>query len=261
MRYSIVLAMEAAYYLKAITNHTFDSLAAHWPHRICLLCIGFAPDNHPLPPDCEVVSCKLEDLPTYAAHWPTNRPHFVCAEGGDFLNYFNFDPDEILIHLDADIVMQRKITADEMETLAQICQHNIASTLSSYPPTSLSTEASRLRPISPNEPANFSTTDPIFCTGFIATTAYIYRQVIYQNYLRMFPGYRERFNHHATGQLIFNVIARQALNVNTHILPGYWSCAKWFRHNGEITVQNNLLHWNDQLVIFNHNKFDPPHGY
>lgn len=266
MKKSIVLAMDEPYYHKAIANNTFASLAANWPHRVCILCIGFDTPLNDLnvTTPWELKSCELTDLPTYRANWPTNRPHYVCAEAGDFLDYFAFEPDELIIHIDADMVMQRKLTDEEMMELENAANlHTIQSTQSSYPATTFAQEAAKLNPRHPsyvNEMLFFGEL-PLFCAGFVVARAIQYR-VIKEYYHRVFPKYMARFDHHAVGQLILNTFGRHPFHdISTRILPGYWSAASWYKHQGEIEVRGNLLYCEDEVVIFNHNKFKEPKGF
>ena len=49
-----------------------------------------------------------------------NRNNFICLESGEFLDFYSFDEDDILILCDWDVIMQRKFTAEELNIISNL---------------------------------------------------------------------------------------------------------------------------------------------
>lgn len=270
-RLALVLAMDEEYFKKACLNNTFKSIKANWPYRVCVLTIGFDINDrdYGFQDGWEFAHCALKDLFSYRTDWPKNRPFYVCAEGGEFLNYFEFEDDEIIVHIDADMVMQRRLSAQEINELVQATKGNqVASTFNSYPIGTLDEERVKIGG------KEFSLYDqPVFNCGLICCRAQTY-EILCRWFNQFFEDVISKHSHHATGQYLINWITH--IKLKFHPLPGYFSCGAWFHNQGEITIQHGsqngnpktidvseggLLYFQNEIVIFNHNKFRNPKGY
>lgn len=254
---TLVLAMDKQYYDKAAVQ-LFPSLDANWDGRTCILCLGFIPDPTAAwrytDPQVEYASCQLEKLSSYRTDWPTNRKFYVCAEGGDFLEYFDFYANEIIIHIDADMVMQRPFTDQELKEIYVWTKGDqVASTYNSYPYGTMSEERVK---IGGNLIAGED--QPVFNCGMICCNASTYYKLRIE-FNRRFNEITKECSHHATGQYLINAITHQKLQFVP--LFGAYSCGLWFHNHGEITERENLLYFRGELVLFNHNKFRKPNGF
>lgn len=249
---NIVVACDEAYYKKAeILFNSLDNNAKHCRKQI--LCIGFETKRK----GYETATVKIEDLKSYRKGFPNNRPFYICAEGGEFLDYFDYDDNDIIIHIDADMVMQREFNDYEKEIIDNIEHEEIYATLTSKPSTSLREEFWRLKPKVGYTTAkkyykdvNWST--PIFCAGLIMCTAKTYRNVIYKNYLSEVNSMIEIFDHHAAGQWLMNYVCNKY--GITLIINQSFHCGSWFL-DIDTEINNNKLYVNNEEILFNHTKF------
>lgn len=249
---NIVVACDKAYYDKA--DILFKSLDVNAKNcRKQILCIGFQVERK----GYETATVKIEDLKSYRKGFPSNRPFYICAEGGEFLDFFQYDDNDIIIHIDADMIMQRGFESKELRIIDRIEHGEIFATLTSNPATSLREEFWRLKPKLGYTSvkklySDVSWNNPIFCAGLIMCTAKTYREVIYKNYLSEINNMIKAFDHHAAGQWLMNYVCYKYAEV--YIIHQDFHCGSWFL-DIETEETNNKLTVNNNVVLFNHTKF------
>lgn len=249
---TIVIACNQEYYTKA--KIYFDSLKKNWTDRVCILCIDFDPPKKY--DGFEYATCEAESLSSYRLGWPANRDFFVCCEGGEFFNHFEFDQHELIIHTDADMIMQRPMSPFEREKLQELNEGDIAMSGSAKPVPTLREEYFRLRPkrnyLKTNKdfPGRWGNI-PLYCTGVIIARAETYRK-IGEQYLAGIDGMISNFDHHAAGQWLWSYYAK---DFNVIDLGNTFHNASWFIDT-DVIDGDWLVHGeNGQIILFNHTKF------
>ena len=241
MNATIVLAMNKEYLHKG-GNVLIDSLKKYHTGRICFLQIDFYESI--LGVECQ--SAKLTDIHSFRKDFPKNRPFYICAESGDFLDYFDFDEDEYILHIDADMILQREIVWPDGFDFKKILV-----TRNGY--RTLNDEAKILNP-----KAEISEQGDCYIAALIGATYSDYKE-IRKRHNELIYKYQDIFGHHATGQWVISLVIR---DMDKHVLdvadPFHSAC--WYetmpsRHvikNKELYVSGLYDH---QKVIFNHTKF------
>lgn len=249
---TIVIACNKEYYTKA--RIYFESLMKNWGGRVCILCIDFDPQKKYS--DFEYAICDAEKLSSYRLGWPANRDFFVCGEGGEFFDYFSFEPDELIIHTDADMIMQRSLSPFERAKLGGFQQGQIGMSGSAKPIPTLREEYFRLRPKRNYVKANIDFPGrwgaiPLYCTGVIVARSETYK-AIGAKYLADINKMTSNFDHHAAGQWLWS---HHAKDFNVIDLGNTFQNASWFIDTD--TIEGDwLIHGEDgQIVLFNHTKF------
>lgn len=247
---TIVICCNQEYYTKA--KIFFDSLVMNWKDRVCILCIDFDPPHKK--PGWEYATCEVENLPSYRLGWPANRDFFVCCEGGDFFEYFSFKEDELIIQIDADMIMQRTMSPSEKKMLEVLGEDDIALTGTSKPLMTLREEFFRLRPkknyikINREFPGRWGSI-PLFCSGIVIARSKTYRK-LGEKYIADIDKMTANFDHHAAGQWLLSYHAKQ---FNVFDLGFTFQNASWFI-DADAEEGDYLTH-QGQIVLFNHTKF------
>lgn len=199
----------------------------------------------------------LNEVDTYREDWPLNRKFYACLEGGEFLRYFDFKDDDIIIHSDSDMIMQRPFNASEIKELHSLKDGEIGMTQTSSPAVTMIEEAKALRIIT-NMGRIYSDFQgdwedkPVFCAAFVACRGSTYKK-IFEYYVGFHKHMRTHFGHHAAGQWLVNWIGHEVLSIKE--LNPIFHNAIWFR-GSKCKIKNGYLTLNGKNVIFNHTKFN-----
>jgi len=262
---TIIIACDNNYYKKACEHGLFHSLNKNWSYRVCVLLIGKLDEGLELQYNdkFEYAFCALDHISTYRKGWPSNREFFVCAEGEDFSKWFKLDDDELIIHLDADMIMQRRLTQYELNQLIEIEEGEVGMSFSAFPAVSLREEVYKLKPrrgydkINKDFEGNLGWIT-ISCTGMIVAKANTYRELS-KYYIQEFDKMIGNFDHHAGGQWLLNYIVKR-YGFNLIDLGNRIHNASWFIDT--LTEEkNDQLYYLDSLVAFNHTKFNKMYRY
>lgn len=260
---TIVICLDINYYPR--TKILFDSLKKNWTGRVCVLCIDFAaPDQDHKYYGFEFVSCKLEKLPSYRHGWPANRDFYVCCEGGDFLDYFKFEDSEMILQLDADMIMQRQFD-DWDPYIIKLIQNRpgkaaIGMSPAFNPTPTLREEFHRLRPKKSYGKVNIDFPGrwgemPLYCCGVIVCRADTYKKIS-QLYLADIDKMIDCFDHHAAGQWLFNYHCKDfdIINLGNTFHNAFWFIDTDVEDGEQLTHKGNV-------VLFNHTKFIRDYKY
>jgi len=263
----IVLALDEKYWHKAKEYNVFDSILHNTKDNesifVKCLCIGFdvpKSDKHFKSERWEWAKCEIEELQSYRKGWPKdqkNRPYFVCAEGGEFLDFFEFVDTDIIVHIDADTTMQRPFYEYELKKMFSLKYCDVGGSYHATPTISMGEELNNMTLFEPkrNVLKQFPDVDnrPVFCSGLIVATVRTYRGLIYAQYLPRIDKMVSLFNHHAAGQWLMNyVVYKWGTFVDLDRSFGH---ADWFI-GSEGNRDNNKLIYNGTVVLFNHHKFN-----
>lgn len=239
--------MTADYYLKA--KPLLESIKRFWHDRFVLGCIGFIPTDF----DDEWFHVEREDIPSYRVDYPKNRPSFVTMQNGDFAKYIDCPDDEIIICVDADTVMQRGLTRNEIDYIGHVLQwHYLLSVYPNYPAQTIKEAADNTRIDWQIATALFPKADEKtyeFTTSFLIAKKWKFIETaeIYNN---QFLKLKTLTDHHAGNQWLLSL-----LNSNHFPLPPIYQCASWYT-GFDTTTENGILKVNGETVIFNHTKFN-----
>lgn len=263
---TIVIACDEKYYNKAVEYGLFNSLKKNWKDKVCVLCIGFLPHNS-LYDGFLYAFCGHVGIESYRKDWPSNREGFVCAEGEDFTKWFNIPDDELVIHLDADMVMQREMSSYEKLMLQEIEEGEIGMSGSAMPLVSLREEFHKLKPKRGYEKVNQDFVGKlgykhIYCSGLIVAKMKTYREIS-KIYNESFDNLINSFDHHAAGQWLFSYIAQTHFKVFN--LGFTIHNALWFMdteaEESQSEEQLDQLKCKGEVVLFNHTKFNKKYEY
>lgn len=251
-RIKIVVGCDRNYFLKA--KELWKSLD-WWNYEVHVLCIGF---NIPsdIPNNFKCIRVELDELKSYRPNFPKNRPFYVTIEGGEFLDYFDYQDDDIIVSIDADMIMQRDFNDRELYFLEQLKPLQVVGSLSGYPPVSVEQEYNNLKPIKPFSEMNLDSIkrEKIICAGVVVCTAKTYRDVIYNCYFSNLDSWIEKIQHHALGQLLLNACVMKFGKIV--YMPQSFHDAFWFVDT-PTSIKEGKLYSNCNLTLFNHTKFDP----
>jgi hypothetical protein len=255
----IIIALDENYFHKAEEHGLFDSLYQNkiYCQHVKLLCFDFSP---PKDHRFESATVKKENLISYREGFPKNqknRTNYVCAEGGEFLEHFKLDDKDHIIHIDADMILQRPFTKEELNTINNLKHGEVGASYTSEPTMTLLDEAPRLNPIKPTlELLNVfphPPFEPLFCAGLIACTVKTYREVIFRHYQNNLDKAMSCFDHHAAGQWLMNyIVYKHAKFVD---LGRTFHHGDWFIGSDKQEKDNKLL-YKGEVVLFNHHKFN-----
>lgn len=248
-RIKIVIGCDYNYFQKA--TELWKSLRDK-PYQVHVMCIGFSFPSEWIGENFVCKRVELEEMKSYRPNFPDNRPFYVCPEGGDFLDFFDYDDDDIIISLDADMIMQRDFTKTEIKILENLQHYEVAGTLSANPPVTFAQEWKNVK--AKGDCPDYAIEDEnIICAGMIITTAKTYRELIYSLYIKHLDEWMESIRHHALGQLLINCIVHynaEMVYLNQEMCDAFW-------YTGTPTsIKDKKLYSGGKLVLFNHTKFD-----
>jgi hypothetical protein len=178
----------------------------------------------------------------------TNRKNYVCLESGEFINFYDFNDDDVLILTDYDIVMQRLFNDNEIEILNNLPNDKFALNLDCY-------DGSTLHNLNYLGINNFlNDVDPswkIYNAGVQAAKISAWK-ILFNEWVKLSDYIFEKCTHHAAGQLLFNYIVQK--NNMVYEMPASFHNANWF--NGSLSnIKNGRLVIKDNIVLFNHHKW------
>lgn len=212
-------------------------------------------------PDIETVSIPYENI-KYSRHTNLkNRPNFVCLESGEFVNFKNFNDNDVLILCDWDVTMQREFTNVELELIDNLGEFEFGMNLDNYVGATL--HSTQYKNLSKgylgilNIFNDVSSSWQIYNTGIQAAKISAWRNLcaIWQE---LCDEVYMKCDHHAAGQMLFNYIANKHSLIKE--MPLTFHNAHWFTGT-PTTVKGNKLHVGEDLVLFNHHKWGYRPGF
>ena len=180
-----------------------------------------------------------------------NRPEFVCLESGEFINFYNFNDDDVVILCDWDVTMQRAFTQDELDLILNIEPDKFLMNRGHYPANYLYNDQLNYLNIG----NIFNDIDPnwiVYNTGIQVAKVSAWKKLF--EYWKIY--YNDMFTkctHHAAGQALFNYIVQKHDMIIE--APLTFHNADWFTGTPSV-IKNYQLFVNNDLVLFNHHKFN-----
>lgn len=202
------------------------------------------------------------NVATFRKDWPRNRANYCCPQAGEFVDWIECPEDEIIICVDADTVMMRPFTPDELYRIArQLESSDVLAVLNAYPPSTLrqvlygypGTELrdGKQKPrttlgctVPFNEACDLFPAfekwqgEPEFTASFLVARKRDFRRLA-THYVRLFDNMTRLTGHHAGGQWLVNYVCREYLAVA--ILPPVYQCAPWYG-GGAPHMHNVIFH-------------------
>ena len=240
--YIITTQLTEDYYKKS--QPLFKSIAKYWPHRFVAGFIDFVPKDY----KGEYYVMHKSKIATYSPDYPKNRKGFVCPQGGEFIDYLDCASYDIIIEIDADTVMQRAITEQELECL--IPDYNqIIAVNGANPPVTLAEVAKNLKF---KDTPTLHDGDCEFAASFLVARAATFAEL--KDCVTLYwPMMLKICEHHAGIQWIISYLAHKFFDVK--IIDSIYQCADWYI-KFDTTKKDKKLYYKDKLVIFNHTKFN-----
>lgn len=220
----------------------FESAVKYFEGKRICFCIGFKTEIE----GWEIVTVPIESL---QINWqPVNRKDYHSLQHGEFIKHYNFDPEDVIIFCDSDMVLQKDW---DVKLNIEACSFYV--TNGSFPATTLRSVISNIGCSNPVEVAtkySIEIDEVEFCTCFMIASADSWR--LLYNRVRINKGFLNYFNHHATWQLLINILVKATFKLE--ILPPTICCADWYSGTPANCLGDTLL-VGSRVVYFNHTKF------
>lgn len=221
----------------------FDSAVKHFHGtRICF-CIGFS---------CEIKGWETVNVPieSLQINWqPYNRNNYHSLQHGEFTRHYIFNPKEIIIFCDSDMVMQKDFYYYDIDNLSTFCV-----TDSSFPPTKIYNVIENLKCSYPDlvmrgYGIGYDETESCACfmIANIESWKLLYKRV-YAN-----KSFLKHFRHHAAWQLLISILIKATFDYE--VLKPVICCADWYTGSPAKYVGDKLM-IDGKEVYFNHTKFN-----
>lgn len=201
-------------------------------------------------PDHLVIEHEPEAIKSFTPSWPRNRFMYCTAQGGEFLDLAEFQDGELICFIDADTIMQRPITEEELEIIRPE-KGEFTANFVSYPPRSLNDVVKSL----------MCTSEVVSRDSYLELSAacliahkedWIKLRDIY---IPFFKSIRKNMGHHATTQWLISHIIQWRFNMK--IAPDWFHNAEWY-DGTRAKMENTTLRVGRKDVCFNHTKFQNP---
>ena len=223
--------------MKIVVKHTADLKDKIIP---CVKSLHRHYDNY------QVITFSPKKLATYCNDFPNNRSSYYTAQGGEFIEWVTGD-DDVICLLDADTIMQRTMTEEE-KWLMTPKEGEFLACYCSYPPATLD-KAQRWLLCEKQIEVDKSYVE--FCAAFLIATKRTW-MALRDIYVHEFFELKKIMKHHAMTQWLINRIVQKHFTLK--IMPDNIHNAEWYKGTMAILNEKQLF-INDELVVFNHFKF------
>jgi len=244
MNYIITTQITEDYYQK--TKPLFNSLKKYWKNRFVVGFINFFPKDYV----GEYYLMERKNIYTYSSNYPKNRSSFICPQGGEFIDYLECSDDDVIIQIDADTIMQREITDNELSELIPK-ENEIISVYCANPPQSLYQVALNLNFINSD---NFKYLENFNeFTGSILIANKKTFTILRDKIISVWNEFIKINSHHAGIQWLISKITHE--NLKLKLLNNKYQCGAWYLIFNT-NIYNHKLYYNNEIVIFNHTQFN-----
>lgn len=200
--------------------------------------------------DIITVSINSEDLKYSKRTDTANRKEFVCLEGGEFINFYDFKDDDVAILMDYDIIQQRDFSDEEIEFLNNIKDDEFYITRNEFTDHLTSKdEADKL--ICNSQFIEDMDIFKVYNTGVQVARISTWRK-LFDQWKKEYKFWEDNCKHHATGQLAINQILHRQGMVR-ELSPIFHSA--WFLHNLNHYTINGEFFVDNQKVLLNHHSW------
>jgi hypothetical protein len=244
MNYIITTQITSNYYQKS--KILFDSVNKYWKGRFVVGFIDFAPTDY----NGEYYLMKREDIYTYSKVYPKNRTDFVCPQGGEFIDFLNCSDDDIIIQIDADTIMQREMTNEELLNIIPD-DNEIISVYCANPPMSLYQITKNLKFKNPEDFKYLKNYNEF--TGSILIANKKTFTILRDNIISEWNDMIKVNSHHAGIQWLISKVTHEKLKIK--IIDSIYQCGIWY-FTFNTKIYDYKLYLDDKIVVFNHTQFN-----
>ena len=197
-------------------------------------------------PDCEVIVHEPEQVETFSQDWPDNRLFYCTAQGGEFMNFVDYEG--IICLIDADTTIQRGITDSELVGITPK-RGQFTACLHAYPAVKLHESRQWLLP----------TEDFVVNQKYIEISAAMLIahsedwKKMRDLYVRHFKVIKNKLRHHAATQWLISFLIQKHFSLK--IGPAWLHNAIWYRGT-KAEISKGMLVVRNTPVIFNHTKWN-----
>ena len=244
MNYIITTQITENYYEKS--KPFFNSVKKHWNGRFV---VGFI-DFHPKDYVGEYYLMEKKNIYTYREDYPKNRASFVCPQGGEFIDYLNCNDDDVILEMDADTIMQREMTEEELLNLIPN-EDEIISVMPANPLQTLYQVTKNLGFTNSEELKYLEKFHEFAGSILIANkkTFIKLKDLIISEWDDMI----KVNSHHAGIQWLISKVTHE--NLKLKLVDNMYQCGNWYiKFN--TSIFNYKLYLDDKVVIFNHTQFN-----
>lgn len=237
----IATSITEEYLLKS--KSFFESVNKHFNGRKICFCIGFVWKIE----GWEVVYVPKDKL---QCKWqPKNRLNYYSLQHGEFVNFYNFKDEDEVLFIDSDMILQRKF-----ESVYNFKETDFYVTDSSFPATILYQAAINIGVKNYKEFFNQFEIDEEeeFCAAWLLTDIKNWKK-LYNIVKLQYEEFLSYFEHHAAWQLFINYVIINYFRYKR--LNDIIQNAEWYSGT-EANNVNDVLVVRDQIVYFNHTKFN-----
>lgn len=244
----IATSVTSDYFRKSLPF--FDSVNKHFGGKKICFCIDFHAEFEGwemIYVDSKTINCQWQ---------PTNRENYYSLQHGEFVKYYPFEVKDLIAFVDSDMILQR-----DFKTKMEEWDSNFLVTNSSFPPTLLSDAVVNISD-DENQVGRFFknytiTNEKEFCAAFIIGSTNSWSR-LYHDVLVSYKDFLSHFNHHAAWQLLINYVIIK--HHNYKVIPPLIQNAEWY-NCPDTKVVDDVLMWKDEVVYFNHTKFNRTFKY
>lgn len=243
MNFIITAQITESYYRKC--GDFFNSIKENWDGRFVVGFVDFIPTDY----NGEYYIMERKKIDTYRVNYPSNRIDYVCPQGGEFIPYINCTNDDVIIQIDADTIMQRKFTNEELLNIIPK-ENEFISVYGANPPNNLYQVTKNLKFINSDKYKHLENVlefTPSFLVAKKTSFLNLRNEII-----NIWDDFIKINSHHAGIQWVISKIVNEKFKIK--IVDSKYQCAEWYI-DFKCRKHNNQLYINNELVIFNHNKF------
>lgn len=222
----------------------FDSINKNFEGKRICFCIGF----YAIYDEWEMIYVDINSL---QCKWqPNNRDNYYSLQHGEFINYYQFKDDDQIMFVDSDIILQREFKTD------LIFSGKFLVSNSSFPPTKIIDVLDNLKFEGDKEEFlskyNLTINNEEFCAALMIGN-YSQWKVLFTVIKNVYQDFLSNFKHHAAWQLLINIVIIKHFKYN--VISPMIHNAEWYSGTEAKNI-NNVLMWKNEIVYFNHTKFN-----
>jgi len=272
---NIILATNIDHNYWNTKHHGFiDSVVKHArKNRIILMLMDDGTAGGPLPgynlpSKIEIVTIDINSI-NYSRHanlkssFP-DRPNYICLESGEFVDFINFNDNDILILCDWDVIMQRGFTENELKIINNLGAMEFGQCRDHYDDkksTRIYREGNLLHGyLEMNKIFNDISKDWIIYQAGVQVARISAWRRLYEYWKELAPKMYKYNREHFAGQGLFNYII-QKFNMVKELPPSFHN-GDWFPGTPARIINNSLYVNVDPLgtggnekVLFNHHNW------
>lgn len=190
-----------------------------------------------------------------------NKNSNDCIQHGEFIKSVLLDEEtneeDIIFFIDGDVILQRSLTEEEITKFKSIGDNEVFVGYNAGPQDTLANEYFRIQPtfkIDESMILDYSKIK-VYNTGVLAMNKKTWRKLS-EKYVEVFPKVENMFGHYAKQQWCISFILGTSDFVVKEIGYDIHMHSHYATPNGKYFDKNNVLHFNEKVVLFAHKWFE-----